>query len=315
MSQGAVEEKDTRVDLQIPPRARSCLRVRSFGLTDRGRVRPSNEDQFLIGELTRVLTVHQTSVPPAEVQTSDHPACILAVADGMGGHKAGEIASGLTLATIEQFLLNTLRRFTNLLSTEEPNALKELQTALLHANNRILEEAALHPEWRGMGTTLTLAFAVDWKLFVVHAGDSRCYLFSQGKLHQLTRDHTIVAELVRLGAIPPEAAPRHPYRHVVTNAVGGKQTGVQAEVHKLDLEPEDVVLLCSDGLTEMVGDDRIAAVLGEEADPRRAAQRLVDEANEQGGVDNITVIVARFERAPAGHRGPTDGVRQPEWAL
>ena len=311
MSQGAVEE-DTQVDFRNPLRTSSCLRVRSFGLTDRGRVHPSNEDQFLIGELTRVLTVHQTSVPPSEVQTSDHPGYILAVADGMGGHKAGEIASGLTLAAIEQFLLNTLRRFTNLQSTEEPSALKELQTALLHANGRIFEETALHPEWRGMGTTLTLALAVDWKLFVVHAGDSRCYLFSQGKLHQLTQDHTIVAELVRLGAIPPEAAPRHPYRHIVTNVVGGKQTGVQAEVHKLDLEPEDVVLLCSDGLTEMVGDDRIATVLGEEADPRRAAQRLVGEANEQGGVDNITVIVARFERAPAGNHGPADGSRQPE---
>ena len=311
MTQVAAEEPITQVDLRLPPRARPCLGIQSFGLTDRGRVRLSNEDQFLIGELTRVLTVHQTSVPQTEAQTSDHPGYVLAVADGMGGHRAGEVASGLTLTVIEEFLLNTLRRFTNLQTAEEPQALSELQTALRRANGRIFEETALHPEWRGMGTTLTLAFAVDWKLFVVHAGDSRCYLFSQGKLHQLTRDHTVVAELVRLGSIPPEAAPRHPYRHVVTNVVGGRQAGVQAEVHKLDLEPDDVVLLCSDGLTEMVGDDRIAAVLAEEANPRRAAERLVDEANEQGGVDNITAIVARFGPAPAGHHSPTDGVRQP----
>jgi protein phosphatase len=314
MSQVAAESEITWTDLPVPPCTRPRFGVRSFGLTDPGQVRPSNEDQFLIGELARVLTVHQTSIPQPEAQTGNHRGYIFVVADGMGGHAAGEIASGLTLTTIEGFLLNTLRRFTNLQTTEEPRALKELQTALFHANTRIFEETALHPEWQGMGTTLTLALAVDWKLFVAHAGDSRCYLFSQGHLHQLTQDHTMVVELVRLGAIAPEAAPRHPYRHVVTNALGGKQANVRAEVHKLDLEPGDVVLLCSDGLTEMVSDERIAAILGEEDDPCRAAERLVGEANEQGGVDNITVIVARFEPASAAHRF-TDGTEQPESLL
>jgi protein phosphatase len=134
-------------------------------------------------------------------------------------------------------------------------------------------------------------------LFVAHAGDSRCYLLSGDQLQQLTQDHTYVAELVRRGALPPEDVSRHPYRHVVTNVLGGPEPGVQAELHKLDLRQGDVVLLCSDGLTEMVPDERIAALLREEAGPERACARLVAEANDRGGKDNITAIVARFEGA------------------
>ena len=307
MSQVATASETTRIGVRGRPQPRAAFAVQSFGLTDPGRVRSSNEDQFLIADLARALIVRQTSVPQAQAQTSNHRGYLLVVADGMGGHKAGEVASGLTLTTIEDFLLNTLRCFSNLGSTEEPKVLRELQIALGHANDRIFEETALHPEWQGMGTTLTLAFAVDWKLLVAHAGDSRCYLFSQGKLHQLTQDHTVVAELVRLGAIPPEAATRHPYRHVVTNVLGGNQSDVRAEVHKLDLEPDDVVLLCSDGLTEMVADDRIATILGEGTDPQRVAERLMGEANERGGKDNITVIVARCEPAPAEHLAVAGG--------
>jgi protein phosphatase len=204
------------------------------------------------------------------------------------------VASALTVVSIEGFLLNTLKRFFNLKAAEEQNVLQEFQSALLQADARIFEEADQHPELIGMGTTLTMAFAVNWKLFVAHAGDSRCYLFSKGELHQLTRDHTAVAEMVRLGALSPQAAARHPYRHAVTNVLGGREPGVQAELHKLDLEPDDVLLLCSDGLTEMVGDDRIAAILQDEQEPQSICERLVAEANEQGGNDNITVIASRF---------------------
>lgn len=299
MSQAAIAPEPTPTDVRVSPRPRAAFGVRSFGLTDPGRVRPSNEDQFLIAELARALIVRQTSVPQAQAQTSNDRGYLFVVADGMGGHRAGEVASGLTLTAIEDFLLNTLRCFSNLGAAEAPKVLRDLEMALGQANSRIFEEVAQHPEWQGMGTTLTLAFAAHWKLLVAHAGDSRCYLFSQGKLHQLTQDHTVVAELVRQGAIPPEAAPRHPYRHVVTNVLGGNQSQVRAEVHKLDLEPDDMMLLCSDGLTEMVPDDRIAAILAGDADSQSAAERLVAEANERGGKDNVTVIVARFEPTPA----------------
>ena len=199
--------------------------------------------------------------------------------------------------TVEGFLLNTLKRFFSMDAPGEQDVLKEFQGALRQADARIFEEASRHPEMIGMGTTLTMAFAVDWRLLVAHAGDSRCYLLSGDVLHQLTHDHTMVAEMVRAGSLSPEAASHHPYRHVVTNVLGGHDPGVLVEMHKLDLEPGDVVLLCSDGLTEMVPDARIASILQEEKEPRRACEQLIAEANERGGKDNITVVVARFEEA------------------
>jgi protein phosphatase len=295
MSEPETDPKITCIEPAPPTPSRPPLTVRSFGLTDPGRVRPDNEDHFVIVELARTLQVHHTSVPQAKAQYSSHRGHLFLVADGMGGHQAGEVASALTVVTIEAFLLNTLKRFFSLKVPDEQNVMKEFQNSLLQADARIFEEASQHPEFIGMGTTLTMAFAVDWKLFVAHAGDSRCYLFSSGKLQQETQDHTVVAEMVRLGALSPEGASRHPSRHVVTNVVGGKEPGVRVEMHKLDLEPGDAVVLCSDGLTEMVPDARIAAILQEEQEPRRACERLVAEANERGGKDNITAIVACFE--------------------
>jgi serine/threonine protein phosphatase PrpC len=292
---GTRSETASTVSLVVPKTDRPCA-VRSFALTDPGRVRPANEDHYVIVELARTMSVHQTSVPQAKVQYSSHRGHLFIVADGMGGHQAGEVASALGVVTVEGFLLNTLKRFFHLQVPEEQNVMKEFQHALMEADARIFEEADQHPEMLGMGTTLTMAFAVNWRLLIAHAGDSRCYLLSQGELHQLTLDHTEVAEMVRLGVLSPAQAVRHPNRHVITNVLGGHEPGVRVEMHKLDLEPADVVLLCSDGLSEMVPDASIAAIL-EEQEPRRACERLVAEANDRGGKDNITAIVARFEEA------------------
>jgi protein phosphatase len=218
---------------------------------------------------------------------------VFLIADGVGGSNAGEIASGLSVTTIESFLLNTLKRFSNLQAGEEQVALQAFQDALCQADSRIFEETAKHPEWHGMGTTLTMAFAVNWRLFVAHAGDSRCYLYSREKLQQLTEDHTMTAAMVRQGIISADKVARHPWRHVVTNILGGTERGVQVELHSLDLQIDDALLICSDGLTEMVSEEHIAAVLQNEHDPRRACERLVAEANGLGGNDNVTVIVTR----------------------
>jgi len=277
-----------------PPRP---FKVRGFGLTDPGRVRPSNEDHFAIVELARTLHVHRTSIPQAGAQYSSHRGHVFVVADGMGGHRGGEVASALTVVTIEGFLLNSLRRFFHLEAPEEHHVMKEFRAALLHADARVFEEAAREPRLAGMGATLTMAFALDWTLFVAHAGDCRAYLYSRGDLRQLTQDHTVTAELVRRGELSPDAAAGHRFRHVVTNVLGGTQPGARVELHKLDLEPDDVLLLCSDGLTEMVTDDRIAAVLGDGDGPQRMCERLVAEANENGGKDNITVVVGIFSDA------------------
>lgn len=268
--------------------------VRGFGISDQGRKRDRNEDCFSIAELVRTLQVQHTNIPQSTTSLSSHRAYVLLVADGVGGSKAGEVASGLGVTAIEDFLLNTLKRFSNLQSSEEQDALHEFEDALCRADSRIFEESVGHPDRQGMGTTLTMAFAVDWQLFVAHAGDSRCYLYSGGKLQLLTQDHTMSAEMARLGMIPKEKIAAHPWRNVVTNILGGKTPGVQVELHHLKLHPDDVLLLCSDGLTEMVPEERIAAVLQLENDPMRACKKLIAEANRLGGNDNITAIVARI---------------------
>jgi protein phosphatase len=283
----------------LPPDAAPtrALAVTSYGMTDRGRVRESNEDNFLIAELARTLWVHQTSLPQEHVRHARNRGHIFLVADGMGGHEAGEVASAMTVSSIEEFVLHILRRFSNLQATDEQGVLRDFQLALREANARIFEETALHPQLSGMGTTLTLAFVSNWRLFVVHAGDSRCYLFRAGTLNQLTKDHTWVGELLRHGLLNPEQAAEHPYRHVVTNVLGGTEAAVQADVQRFDLAPGDVILLCSDGLTDMLDNGKIAAILKEEASARAACERLVAAANEEGGKDNVTAIVVRFDAA------------------
>jgi protein phosphatase len=215
---------------------------------------------------------------------------ILLVADGMGGHRAGEVASALSVATIESFVLHVLKRFSNLQATDEPGVLKELQMALQQADARIFEEASHDPQLLGMGTTLTMAFISGRTLFVMHAGDSRCYLLRGGQLRQLTTDHTVAAELARQGVIRPEDVSHHHFRHVVTSFLGGDGSGGQVEVHRADLEVGDTLLLCSDGLSDMLPDEHIASVLRAEADPEPAARRLVAEMNERGGKDNVARI-------------------------
>jgi serine/threonine protein phosphatase PrpC len=271
--------------------------VRSFGITNPGRVRSSNEDNFLIAELARTLWVRQASVPQQETQHGRSRGHIFLVADGMGGHQAGEVASALTLASIEAFVLQLLKQFSNLQVTDEQAVLKDFQAALRQADARIFEEVAHHPEFAGMGTTLTMALASDRMLFVIHAGDSRCYLLRGEEFRPLTADHTVVAEMTRRGAITEEDARHHQLRHVITNVIGGAEVGVQVDVLKIALAAGDVVLLCSDGLTEMLADERIAAILASESEPKSACERLVAEANEQGGRDNITAIVVSFEAA------------------
>jgi len=290
-----IESDTLEITSPAEPSLSRPLAVRAFGLTDPGRVRPSNEDQFVVAELTKAMRVQNTSLPQPKMQYADDQGHLFIVADGMGGHQAGEQASALAVQSIEAFALNTLRWFARLKGAEEQEVVNEFQAALQQADARVCHEAALHPELAGMGTTVTMAYSFGSRLFLVHVGDSRCYLFRGKQLHRLTQDHTLVEEMIRRGQIQQEEAAHHRLRHVITNVVGSHEPGVQAECHRIDLEPDDTLLLCSDGLTEMVPDDRITAVLRADHEPRTACERLVAEANEQGGKDNVTVIVARFE--------------------
>lgn len=271
------------------------LAARSFGLSHPGQVRANNEDVFVVGELARTLIVRHSNFPQPDETHSRHRGHVFVVADGVGGHEAGDVASRLGTACVEEFLLNAFRRFAAAPSGDGQAALSELQAALRRADARLFDAAERHPKWRGMGTTLTMALVTGRRLFVAHAGDSRCYLFSAGTLRQLTADHTFAADMVRSGMITRSQQDHHPWRHVVTNLLGGSEPGVRAEVHLLDLHPGDVLLLCTDGLTEMVPDQDIAAVLKSEVDPEAACRRLIDAANRNGGEDNVTAVVARFD--------------------
>jgi protein phosphatase len=275
------------------------LVVTSYGLSDTGRERGANEDCFVVAEFARNLTVLQTNITQPASRASSHRVHVFLVADGVGGNSAGEVASALSLVTVEEFLLNTFRRLTMLQPGEEQSVLDDLHAALFQADARLFRETARHPEWRGMGTTLTMALVVNRQLLIAHAGDSRCYLFTQGGLQQITHDHTLTAELERCGVLSGDQLKSHPWRHVVSNLLGGSEPGVKVELHGLELHPNDILLLCTDGLTEMVPEGTIADILRKDSDPRAACESLVAEANRLGGRDNVTAVVARFESSPA----------------
>jgi protein phosphatase len=284
------------------------LTVKAFGVTDKGKVRTTNEDQFLIAELTKTMRVWQTSLPEPKLQVGEERAHLFLVADGMGGHLAGERASALAVAAIEQFVLDSFRWFFGSGSPDEQRVLAQFQSAIRHADARILEESAAHPELSGMGTTVTMAFHLGVQLCVIHVGDSRAYLYRDHELHQLTEDHTVVADMVRSGALRRDEAADHQLRHTITNVVGGPELGVRVEARALEVRVGDRLLLCSDGLTEMVTNDAIVATLDAEPVPEAAAKKLLAQANEGEASDNITLIVVRFEAADS-HTGEASDTR------
>jgi PPM family protein phosphatase len=279
----------------IPDLPARPLSVKTFGITDCGKVRKSNEDQFLIAELSKAMRVWQTSLPEPKLQIGEERAHLFLVADGMGGHQAGERASAMAVAAIENFTLNTFRWFFAADGVGAQKVLTQFQAALQQADARIADEAAEHPELKGMGTTVTMAFQLGAQLCLVHAGDSRAYAFRDGGLHQLTQDHTLVGELVRAGNLREDQVATHPFRHVITNVVGGPNLGVKVQARAFEMQAGDRLLLCSDGLTEIVNDAAIAAVFSAEPDPEAAAKTLLKQALDGGGRDNITVLIVRFD--------------------
>jgi serine/threonine protein phosphatase PrpC len=290
-------EASVLVEDSVATSSPTPLAVHAFGITDTGKVRKSNEDQFLIAELSKRMRVWQTSLPEPQLQIGDDRAHLFLVADGMGGHRAGERASAIAVAAIEQFTLNTFRWFFAADSPGAQKVLAQFQSALSQADAKILEEASENPELQGMGTTLTMAFQLGAQLCIVHVGDSRAYLYRAGELHQLTQDHTVVAELVRTGALQPEEVAVHPLRHVITNVIGGDKIGVKVEARAFEVQAGDRLLLCSDGLTEMVKNDAMARTLDAESEPEAAAKALLAMANDAGGRDNISIVIARFDAA------------------
>lgn len=265
------------------------------GRTHPGKVRPNNEDQFLVAKLAKSMRICATSLPVHDrTRFSDEEGYLMIVADGMGGAAAGEQASAVAVRTIEEFVLDTVKWFLHLGGQEESVLMSELRRGLERADRDVIARAHDDRRLAGMGTTLTFAYSVGTDLFLVHAGDTRAYLSRGGDLEQVTTDHTLVQLLVNGGVLTPEAAKTHSRRNVVTNVVGGPAQGVQAEIHKVNLRDGDALLLCTDGLSGPLEDPEIAAILDRHANPDQACQALVAAALERGAPDNVTVVLARY---------------------
>ena len=265
-----------------------------FGLTDRGKVRRLNEDQFLIAELVKHLRVRDTSLPRLDESPSARGVVghLLVVADGMGGVAGGEVASGLAVELISRYVARTMPWFYRYQDGREAELEAELRVAV-EACKQGVARAASGTSLSGMGTTLTMAYVLWPRAYVVHAGDSRCYLIRGGALHRVTRDHTVAQRAVEAGELTPEEAAHSPLSHTLWNCIGASASGVDADVYRATLRPGDHLLLCTDGLTRGVSDDEIARVVAGSANPEEAARALVSAANDAGGEDNITAVVAR----------------------
>lgn len=240
------------------------MRVRVGARSDIGRARERNEDAYLLRDP------------------------LFAVADGMGGHRGGDVASALALEILESG--------DDTAGDATPTPLVE---TIKEANRRLLDRAESDRDLRGMGTTLTAVLTDDAKAHVAHVGDSRAYLLRDGTLQQLTEDHTLVQRMVREGRITSEEAGTHPQRSILTRALG-VDADFSVDELTLDVHPGDRLLLCTDGLTSMVERDRIREILGGEDDPQVACDRLIDAANRAGGDDNVTVIVLDLTDDEAG---------------
>jgi PPM family protein phosphatase len=216
---------------------------------------------------------------------------VFVVADGMGGAQAGEVASKIATETFEKGLPDSG-------SPEE-----RLAERVREANHQIHELSRTDRERAGMGTTLTAAYVDDTSVAIAHVGDSRAYLFRDGTLERLTQDHSLVEELVRQGKLTPEQAAGHPQRSIITRALG-PEASVEVDTWTYPVRAGDILLLCSDGLTTMISEDRVAEILGEAGSLDGAADALIDAANEAGGRDNITVVLFRLEEV--GEDGQAD---------
>lgn len=238
--------------------------MKTFSITDTGILRTMNQDYFFASDS-----------PVGNLPN------LFIVSDGMGGHKAGEYASRYT---VERVVASSTRN-------NSKNPIKILREAIEKANEILVMEAGADESKQGMGTTIVAATISDGKMYVANVGDSRLYVIGDS-IKQITKDHSYVAEMVRRGEVDPKDARRHPDKNIITRAVGAFET-IQADFFEVDLNESETVLLCSDGLTNMVTDDELYRVIRETSELSEAGKKLVEEANKNGGSDNITIVMIR----------------------
>ena len=248
------------------------MEVKAYGLTHGGRQRQHNEDAFLVEDEARLFLV----------------------ADGMGGHAAGEIASRIAVDSISEFIVHTKEddgTWPHAYDEHYRRSTNRLMAALRMANTRVLEAMRKDARLRGMGTTVVAAMEDEGTVSVAHVGDSRAYLIRAGHLSRITNDHSWVFEQVQAGMLTEAEAEKHPLRNVITRALGGALQ-VTPDASEIEARPGDVVLLCSDGLTGMVPESEILRIVtANENDLEQACRQLIDAANERGGLDIVTAVL------------------------
>jgi protein phosphatase len=269
-----------------------------FGLTHPGRVRQENQDHFLLCTVHPQLVVHGTSLPdPNSLPLrGQRLATILLVADGVGGSAAGSRASQIATEAVMRYVASSLRTYHAAGSATEEEFTTALRAAAIEAHDAVRAEAETTLRGQQMATTLSLGIVVWPWLYVVQVGDSRCYFYQDGALHQVTRDQTIAQNLVEQGVLAKEQAKASPLSHVLASAIGASEA--LPEVSRVDVRQRgSVILVCTDGLTKHVTDEEIAAHLGAMRSADQVCQALLDLALERGGTDNITLVVGRARKS------------------
>ena len=264
-----------------------------YGLTHPGKVRADNQDHFLICALKKQVVVHLTSLPVTGnlMGEPERLAFLAMVADGVGGGAKGAEASQKALEAVTQYVVNSMRCYYAARSADDQTFSAALHEGALQCHEELLRMGEEDPLYQGMATTLTLFLGVWPRAYVLQVGDSRCYLLRQGELMQISRDQTMAQELVDLGVTLPGGASNGPLSHTLSSSIGGRQTA--PVVTRLDMAWGHVVLLCSDGLTNHISDERIRDRLRSMTSARQACEDLLEEALAGGGSDNITIIVGR----------------------
>jgi PPM family protein phosphatase len=293
-----VNHHPTPTDPITPPGA---IVFHVFAHSDVGRTREHNEDAFVVADLTRGEPLHFDHV---RTERAGERGTLFMVADGMGGAAAGEIASEMAVEVVLQQLRRRWRDGT----TVEPVAfVGTLKAATEVANATIHHYAGDHPELRGMGTTATIAGLLGDTLYLAQVGDSRAYLVREGVAIQITKDQSLMQKLIEAGEITVEEAELSDRRNIILQALGPEPL-VKIDLTHQRVRRDDVLVLCSDGLSGLVRPEQIARAVTEEANPELAAERLVDLANSSGGPDNITVVIARFDGTGLESAAPVDEV-------
>ena len=272
------------------------VRLDVAGATDVGKARKNNEDQYLIAGLRRVVEIEETSIPlEGRLEfTRGASALLLLVADGVGGGKGGEEASSRTLDTIVRYVAGSSLFFSNLDKEGQHALLHDLTLSVQWSHAAVRNEAAGRASLQGMATTLTMVLVLWPRAYVVQIGDSRCYHLRPPAITQITKDQTMAQDMIEQGLLPAAAAERSPLSHVLSQAVGNRESEIWPEISSLDLEPGDSLLLCTDGLTKHVADARIAEVMAKADSAKEACASLIEAALRDGGSDNVTAVVTRL---------------------